>query len=167
MRSSGCIQVLIGLESPVLAGLDGLEQRGNWKKQKMPQYLSAIRRIQAAGIRVIGCFIVGLDGHDGSIFEEIYQFAILTELFDIQITLPTPFPGTPFYARLKREGRLLEPEAWDKCTLFDLNFQPKYLSVSELREGFKDLGFRLYEDETTRWRRTNFKKYLRNLQSDH
>jgi radical SAM superfamily enzyme YgiQ (UPF0313 family) len=167
MRSSGCVQILVGLESPVLAGLDGLEQRWNWKKKKMPQYLSAIRQIQSSGIRVIGCFIVGLDGHDCGIFEEIYQFAIESELFDIQITLPTPFPGTPFYARLKREGRLLEPEAWDKCTLFDLNFQPKYLSVSELREGFKDLGFRLYDEEITRWRRTNFKKYLRKLTSDH
>jgi radical SAM superfamily enzyme YgiQ (UPF0313 family) len=166
MRSSGCVQILIGLESPILAGLDGLEQRWNWKKQKMPHYLSAIRQIQSSGIRVIGCFIVGLDGHDSKIFEEIYQFAVAAELFDIQITLPTPFPGTAFYSRLKRERRLLEPEAWDKCTLFDLNFQPKYLTVSELREGFRNLGFRLYGEEITRWRRTNFKKYLRHLESD-
>lgn len=167
MRLSGCVQILVGLESPVLAGLDGLEQRKNWKKKKMPQYLSAIRQIQSQGIRVIGCFIVGLDGHDCNIFEEIYQFAVESELFDIQITLPTPFPGTSFYSRLKREGRLLDPEAWEKCTLFDLNLQPKYMSVSELREGFMNLGFRLYEDEITRWRRTNFKKYLRNLESDN
>jgi radical SAM superfamily enzyme YgiQ (UPF0313 family) len=162
MSESGCVQVLVGLESPIIAGLDGLELRRNWKKQKMPQYLSAIRQIQSYGIRVIGCFIVGLDGHDIDIFNYIYQFAIESELFDIQITLPTPFPGTPFYSRLHQEERLLEPEAWEKCTLFDLNFQPKYMTISELREGFKDLGFRLYSEEFTRWRRSNFKKYLKN-----
>ena len=161
MLESGCVQILVGLESPIFEGLEGIELRSNWKKNKLPFYLEAIHKIQSHGIRVIGCFIIGLDGHNSEIFDRVYQFSIDSELFDIQITLPTPFPGTPFYSRLQQEGRLLEPEAWDRCTLFDLNFQPKYMSVSELRDGFRDLGMRLYSDELTTWRKSNFKKYLK------
>jgi radical SAM superfamily enzyme YgiQ (UPF0313 family) len=161
MQKTGCVQLLIGLESPIMEGLDGIELRKNWKKYKYPYYLKAIHTIQSHGIRVIGCFIIGLDGHNSEIFDQVYQFSIDSELFDIQITLPTPFPGTPFYSRLQQEGRLIEPEAWDKCTLFDLNFKPKYMSVSELRDGFRDLGKRLYGSELTTWRKSNFKEYLK------
>lgn len=161
MKEAGCVQILVGLESPVMEGLDGIELRKNWKKYKHPYYLKAIHTIQSHGIRVIGCFIVGLDGHNSEIFDKVYQFSIDSELFDIQITLPTPFPGTPFYSRLQREGRLLEPEAWEKCTLFDLNFKPKYMTVSELRDGFRDLGKRLYRGDLLTWRKSNFKEQLR------
>ena len=40
----------------------------------------------------------------------------------MQITVLTPFPGTRLYDRLLAEGRLLYPGAWDRCTLFDVNF---------------------------------------------
>ena len=80
----------------------------------------------------------------------------------MQITYQTPFPGTPLYDRLQREGRLLYPGAWDRCTLFDINFQPTHMTVDELRQGFYRLAERLYGDELTSWRRTNFaEKYLR------
>ncbi len=161
MRESGCAQILVGLESPIIEGLEGIELRRNWKINKLPCYLEAIQRIQSHGIRVIGCFIIGLDGHNSKIFDQVYQFSIDSELFDIQITLPTPFPGTPFYSRLLQEKRLLEPEGWDKCTLFDLNFKPKYMTVSELQDGFRNLGERLYSDELTAWRKSNFKEYLK------
>lgn len=105
MRDSGCMQILIGLESPILAGLEGLELRRNWKKIQFPQYLEAIHKIQSYGIRVVGCFIIGLDGHNSEIFDHIYQFSIESKLFDIQITLPTPFLNTPFTSDYnEREG---------------------------------------------------------------
>ena len=64
MHESGCVQVLIGLESPELTGMDGIELKSNWKLKNWWRYKQAIRKIQGHGIRVIGCFIVGLDGHD-------------------------------------------------------------------------------------------------------
>jgi hypothetical protein len=35
LRESGCSQILIGLESPVIAGMDGLEQKANWKAKQV------------------------------------------------------------------------------------------------------------------------------------
>src|SRR4029077_7081389 len=62
MRDSGCQQVLIGLESPRRASLDGLELKTNWKARRQDAYRDAIVKIQSFGITVNGCFILGLDG---------------------------------------------------------------------------------------------------------
>jgi radical SAM superfamily enzyme YgiQ (UPF0313 family) len=160
MRASGCRQVLIGLESPRSAGLSGLELRRNWKLRKLPGYLSAVRAIQAHGITVNGCFILGLDGDDESVFDDIYRFVELSGLFDVQITVLTPFPGTPLYDRLAAEGRLLEPAAWERCTLFDVNFVPRQMSPQRLHEGLKQLARRLYEPAFVEHRRQRFIREL-------
>jgi hypothetical protein len=60
-----------------------------------------------------------------------------------------------------REGRILRDHAWELCTLFDINFQPKNMSVAELQSGFLNLGKQLYSAEETRERRANFKRMLR------
>jgi hypothetical protein len=60
-----------------------------------PRYLERLRRIQDAGITVNGCFILGLDGHDTSIFEQVLDFALEVPLYDVQITLLTPFQAQP------------------------------------------------------------------------
>jgi radical SAM superfamily enzyme YgiQ (UPF0313 family) len=162
MRDGGCAEVLIGFESPVEAGLEGLELKQDWKHKHWPQYKEAIRRIQSHGIRVNGCFVLGLDEHGPEIFDQVYDFAIETELFDVQITLLTAFPGTPLYARLKREGRLLREGAWERCTLFDVNHAPRRMGPEELRQGFHGLAARLYAEDLAQWRRENFsRKFLR------
>jgi radical SAM superfamily enzyme YgiQ (UPF0313 family) len=121
MWESGCAEVLIGLESPTRDGLAGLELKNDWKQRHWESYRQAVTRIQSHGIRVNGCFILGLDGQSVDIFDQVRDFAKDTEMFDVQITINTPFPGTPLHARLKREGRLLQEAAWDRCTLFDIN----------------------------------------------
>ena len=61
--------------------------------------------------------------------------------------------------RLKQEGRLLRENAWELCTLFDINFKPAKMSVDELRQGFYDLAGRLYSDSFTKYRRDEFAKW--------
>jgi radical SAM superfamily enzyme YgiQ (UPF0313 family) len=161
MRRSGCAQVLIGLESPVEAGLAGLELNNDWKRKRWPRYREAIRRIQSHGVSVNGCFVLGLDGQTSRIFADVAEFVRSTELYEVQVTLLTAFPGTPLLARLEREQRILEPRRWDKCTLFDVNFRPREMSPEELERGFKKLVVELYGDEFTRWRRSRFRQNLR------
>lgn len=162
LHSSGCAEVLIGLESPIESGLPGLELKSDWKHRRWTEYRRAIERFQSHGIRVNGCFILGLDGHTPDIFDAVFEFARETELYDVQITVQTPFPGTPLYARLKQAGRLLHDGEWNRCTLFDINFVPDAMSVKELRQGFYDLAKRLYGEEISQWRKKNFNdKYLR------
>lgn len=162
MREAGCAEVLIGLESPSEQGMRGLELKADWKRKRRGDYLRLVHNIQSHGIRVNGCFVLGLDGQTPDIFDRVYNFARELELYDVQITLQTPFPGTPLYERLRRTGRLLEANAWHRCTLFDLTFQPTPMTADELVQGFRDLAVRLYSDEATGWRRETFKnKYRR------
>jgi len=77
-------------------------------------------------------------------------------LYDVQITVLTPFPGTPLYDRLLAEGRILRPGRWDLCTLFDVNFRPSGMTVEELREGVYWLAERLYSAECLERRRRPF-----------
>lgn len=159
MHESGCAMVLIGLESSTKEALAGLELKSNWKQNQWSKYRDAIRKIQSHGIRVNGCFVLGLDEHKPDIFDDVFEFARGTELFDVQITYQTPFPGTPLYQRLKRENRLLHDGAWERCTLFDINYLPRHMTVEELRNGFHRLAKRLYSEEMTLWRRENFKRH--------
>ena len=166
MRDAGCAQVLIGLESPTEEPLCGLERNSDWKRKRFSEYRQAVHTIQSHGITVNGCFITGLDGQTSDVFDAIYDFVRDTELYEVQITILTPFPGTALYARLKQENRLNEPVNWKTCTLFDLNFRPLNMTEKELREGFRQLAVKLYSDEFTQWRRDTYKHNLRRAVSE-
>lgn len=165
MRDSGCQQVLIGLESQRPASLRQIELNSDWKARQQDFYKAAIAKIQSYGITVNGCFIFGLDGDTPEVFDETLHFVRESGLYEVQITFLTPFPGTPLYARLKSEGRILRDRAWELCTLFDINIQPKNMSVEELQSGFLKLAKQLYSAEETRARRSGFKSRLKDSQN--
>jgi radical SAM superfamily enzyme YgiQ (UPF0313 family) len=155
MRRAGCAQILIGLEDPA-EGTEGMELKSNWKARQRSHYLDNIRRIQDHDITVNGCLVLGLDTHTEESFDQIWDFIQQSELYEIQLTLLTPFPGTPLYERFSRAGRLIEPLAWEKRTLFDVTYQPKHLSVAALRKGLLDLASKVYSQEFTDFRRRQF-----------
>jgi radical SAM superfamily enzyme YgiQ (UPF0313 family) len=156
MRRAGCRQVLVGLESPGAGPLKGMEMRADMKAKWVDRYAERIATIQGHGVTVNGCFILGLDGHTTEVFEEVLEFSVEHHLYDVQITVLTAFPGTPLYARFKREGRIIEDGRWDLCTLFDVNYVPRGMTAQELREGMYWLSERLYSAETTERRRARF-----------
>jgi radical SAM superfamily enzyme YgiQ (UPF0313 family) len=157
---SGCRQLLIGFESPTSAALQGMDSSG-WKAGHYKQYRGAIDAIQNRGISVNGCFIVGNDSDTPEIFPEIERFVKSSGLADVQVTVLTPFPGTSLHARLKREGRLLREQYWDRCTLFDVNFVPKNMTVEDLEQGLEHLMGSLYTEEETARRREAYVVLLR------
>jgi radical SAM superfamily enzyme YgiQ (UPF0313 family) len=134
LASSGCVQVLVGVES-LTTHYDGFGA----KRAPLPRVMDALRRVQDAGVAVIGCFVVGGDDDTLSTMHELGEWLTTCELADIQITLQTPFPGTPLRARLAAEGRLLSNRSWDACTLFDVAYQPANMSVAELERGFRNV----------------------------
>jgi radical SAM superfamily enzyme YgiQ (UPF0313 family) len=161
MRESGCRQVLIGLESPAAAGLDGIELRRNWKLGRLADYEAAVARIQSKGITVNGCFVLGLDGDTPETFDQIYDFVARTGLYEVQLTVMTAFPGTPLYRRLREEGRVIQDRAWNLCTLFDVNHVPRGMSAAELQQGLIDLASRIYDPAFVQERRQRFFRQLK------
>ncbi|MGZ8939510.1 MAG: B12-binding domain-containing radical SAM protein, partial [Limisphaerales bacterium] len=161
MRDSGCQQILIGLESPGRPSLDGLELNSNWKARQQDHYKEAIAKIQSYGITVNGCFILGLDGNTPAVFDDVLDFVRTSGLYEVQVTFQTAFPNTPLYHRLKAEGRIIRDQAWELCTLFDINFEPLGMTRDQLQSGFLKLVKTLYSDEETQSRRSSFRKRLR------
>ncbi|MGB8360588.1 MAG: radical SAM protein [Acidimicrobiia bacterium] len=160
LAESGCRELLIGLESPTAEGLEGIELKRNWKRRQVDKYHAAIETIQGHGIAVNACFVLGLDGDGPGVFDAIAEFVEKANPFDVQITVLTPFPGTPLYQRLLGEGRIIEPGAWEKCTLFDINYMPKRMTLEELGMKGLDLAMRLYSKEATARRRKGFKEQI-------
>jgi radical SAM superfamily enzyme YgiQ (UPF0313 family) len=153
LAESGCRQILVGLESPGADELCGVDPH-NWKQKRSGRYLEAIERIQARGVTVNGCFVLGLDGHTPDIFERVKEFVERSQLLEVQLTVQTPFPGTPLYDRLAREGRLLRPRYWERCTLFDVTYRPRGMTVEQLEAGLRWLFAEIYnEREYTRRKR--------------
>ena len=105
---------------------------------------------------VNGCFILGLDAHTPDVFGEVLEFVRGSGLAEVQYTVLTPFPGTPLHARLRREGRLLQERFWDRCTLFDVTFRPKRMTVEELETGLRWLFEETYARRETEARLQSF-----------
>jgi radical SAM superfamily enzyme YgiQ (UPF0313 family) len=163
MKESGCAQILIGLESPKKSTLDGVERKANWKFNQADRYIDAIGRIQDAGITVNGCFVLGLDNADTTSFDGVLDFVQRSGLYEVQITVMTAFPGTPLYDRLLSENRILKPDAWELCTLFDINYLPKQMTVDELNNGLLDLTQKIYSDDAVNKRVRQFFKRKKEL----
>jgi radical SAM superfamily enzyme YgiQ (UPF0313 family) len=155
LAASGCRQLLIGFESPFAGDLAGLDP-AEWKRRRAPGLRKVIDTLQSRGVSVNGCFILGLDTHTPDVFPAVLEFVRASGLAEVQYTVLTPFPGTPLYARLRREGRLLAERFWDRCTLFDVTFVPKRMTVDELEAGLRWLFGETYSRPATEARIQSF-----------
>lgn len=142
LASSGCVQVLVGLESIVF------RHPGMGAKQaELSRMIDACLAIQDAGVAVLGCFIVGADGETRASLERLTAFLLGCPLADVQVTLQTPFPGTGLYRRLAKAGRLLPERGWSHYTLFDVTHQPDEMAVPELERGFREVLSQVFAKE--------------------
>lgn len=144
LAPAGCVQVLIGIESFAMRhpGMGA-------KAAPQERILRAIDNIQSAGVAAIGCFILGADGEDHDSLQSLADFLDSANFSDIQLTIATPFPGSPLRARLERQGRLLKGRSYESCTLFDVAFQPDRLSVEQLERAFVNLCRHAFSAEPT------------------
>jgi len=160
LKDAGCRQLLIGFESPFSSDLIDMDPV-QWKAKSSAKIHKVIDTLQSRGISVNGCFVLGLDNHGPEIFSLLNNFVKSSGLAEVQYTVLTPFPGTQLYMRLKMEGRLLKNEYWNRCTLFDVNFVPKKMSVQELEDGMIFLFKNTYTREATSLRKRSFSKQMK------
>lgn len=144
LRASGCRQVLVGIESLVFRhpGMGA-------KADRLERMLAAVDAIQAAGIVVNGCFVLGADGETDESAERLAEFLCDSPFAEVQVTLQTPFPGAPLRERLRAEGRLPADAPWSSHTLFDVCFEPDRMSVVELEAAFEAVLRRVFSAQQT------------------
>jgi radical SAM superfamily enzyme YgiQ (UPF0313 family) len=156
-RQSGCKALLIGLESVCGKSLENLDPQ-NWKLRKLEKYPEYIKKIQATGISSMGSFMVGLDGDDITIFQQLIAFIKDNYLNSSSIAVIDAYPGTRLRERLLQENRVL-PTNWDNYTKTGINIIPKNMNLPELATGLS-----ICLDEIYNWEAIlRMKKYYREL----
>jgi radical SAM superfamily enzyme YgiQ (UPF0313 family) len=141
-RAAGFEWAFLGLETP-----DPQTLREAGKPQNTAgDMLGAVRRIHAAGIDILGGFIVGFDRDTPAVFEQQRRFILSSGIMVAMVGLLTALPKTPLYARLKREGRLLEDAAHSDNTRARTNIIPRSMSPAQLIAGYLRLYAELLGD---------------------
>ena len=128
MRDSGCIGLILGLESPKAGTLAEAGKR----YARADQYVPMIRKIQSYSISIWGSFIFGFDGDGWRDCMNAVRFAQKCDLCMSCYPILTPYPGTEVFDQYCAEGRLLTRD-WDKYNGATVVFQPKRMSIDQLR----------------------------------
>ena len=117
---------------------------------------TAIAKIQSYGIDVYGTFIVGLGGNDTSVFQMTRNFIKNNYLYGVNITVPTPLPGTALREKMLQENRVLTND-WSYYTFWVVTIQTKKMQMTQLEEGLLHLYENLYTDTLIAQRLTHMK----------
>lgn len=136
-----------GIESVNSDSLKSFQKNINLKKFSENKYHLLISRIRREGIAVLGAFVLGGDDEDISIFDSTLKFVESSGIDILQITKPTPLPGTELWKKLSSEKRILDqnfPEAWDNYRLTKMIYEPEKMTIEDVYEGFTYLRLRYY-----------------------
>jgi radical SAM superfamily enzyme YgiQ (UPF0313 family) len=127
---SGCRGLLIGLESVTADSL--AETRKGFNKHS--DYLRVVQKLHERKIALMGCFVFGFDHDDQQSFARTVELVQEAKIDLPRYAIQTPFPGTPLYQRLQREGRILTDD-WGLYDGQHVVFQPARMSPGELLRG--------------------------------
>jgi radical SAM superfamily enzyme YgiQ (UPF0313 family) len=121
--------------------------------------LAAVRKIQRAGIEVMGGFIVGFDNDPSDIFERQYRFIQESGIVTAMVGMLTALPQTRLFKRLKEEGRLLGESTGNNLDAA-INFIPR-MDRDTLVQGYRQLVQHLYSPREYYRRASTFLRWHR------
>jgi radical SAM superfamily enzyme YgiQ (UPF0313 family) len=130
-KQSGCAGLFIGFDS---INKQRMIKKIPDSKNVEEVYINAIKSIQKKGIAVVAAFVFGLDNDDTSVFERSLRIAQRGGANLVNFSVLVPYPGTPIFNRLKKEGRIIEWD-WSKYISPNVCFEPKNMSVRQVKEG--------------------------------
>jgi len=129
IAESGGKWIFIGMESLDPANLASVAKTFN----KPAEYARILEGLARRNVYAITSFIFGLDHDTVGVAQrtlaQVRQWPPVLPVFG-QIT---PFPATPLYTRLEREGRLTRPKHWLDFAPFQMAHTPLHMSISEVQ----------------------------------
>jgi len=138
MVEAGFDTVFIGLETPNEESLKECQKDQNCGRD----LVAAVHRLQAAGLQVLGGYIIGFDSDDESIFSRQIKFIQESGVVTAMVGLLNAVPNTKLWQRLKEENRLLFNASGDN-TDGSINFIPK-MDMNQLLEGYRQVVKTIY-----------------------
>lgn len=137
MARAGCRYIYTGLESLNPESIASMNKGQN----KLGEVKTVLDRAYRSGIMVSFGLIVGSDGDTNEYLEKLPSY--LSELESFSVTflgIVCPYPETPLYAQLQREGRLLPGTISRDYDGYTLCHRPKNLHPSEAVEHYQRLA---------------------------
>jgi radical SAM superfamily enzyme YgiQ (UPF0313 family) len=93
------------------------------------------KRCQDAGIEIIPSIFFGSDFDTPDIFDKSLRYLERNKIVDCEFTISTPYPGSPWFSKMEKEGRLLTKD-WFYYNNAHAVFKPKSMTARELHEGY-------------------------------
>jgi len=110
--------------------------------------LTAVRKAFDAGIEPYTSFLVGNEDDNEGTFDRMLAFADVAGIRKAEFAILTPYPGTPIWARLLSEGRILTLD-WSKYNDANVVFRPKKLTPERLLDGYLYLWREFYRSRSS------------------
>lgn len=107
-KKAGCYSVYFGVET----GDDEILKRIN-KGIKTEQVRKAFQMAKKVGLETLGFFMFGLTGETEETMQRTIDFAKELNPDYAKVTILVPFPSTPIYAELEKQGRI-KTKDWSK-----------------------------------------------------
>lgn len=146
MAVAGFYILFLGLETPSKISLN----EANKNHLLKINVYDAVKKIQSYGICIDSGGLLGFDNDTKDIFNEHYDFYQTLNIPCIYLSVLYATPGTEFYKRLDKEGRIngdkfsLGSNQGSLQTALTTNIIPKNMSKEEIIDGYKKLTEKLY-----------------------
>lgn len=127
---SGFQMAVCGIEN---VNPENLASVGKQSVNRPERYHEWIRRFRKAGVIILAGMILGFDTDNADSIAANLHFMRTEKIPMISLYLLTPFPGTPLFARLEEQERLLTKN-WSLYDSYTCVFRPKNLSPETLTD---------------------------------
>jgi len=119
----------------------GLESaQSSYSKLTGTDTLQLTKELRSHGIKLLGSTIVGLEHHTPENIHSEIEYAASHDTDFHQFMLYTPVPGTPLYAEMAGQGRLLDVNLADIHGQHEFNFEHAAISREDSKR-FLDFAF--------------------------
>jgi anaerobic magnesium-protoporphyrin IX monomethyl ester cyclase len=126
MREAGCIAVWLGVESGSEVMLGAMN-----KNIKLEQTRKAYKTAQEVGLMTIANVVLGFPGETEQTAKETIRFVKQLNPDDVGFYVATPYPGTPMYEQIIKNGWLRVTD-FDKYDTAGPTFETPWLSMEKL-----------------------------------
>ena len=143
---AGCKMVFLGLEAEQVDALEEVHKQLNINRG-VDYYSHAFRRINRAGIAVLGAFIFGMDGDTPDKLQQRADYMVNHDIDVMQTTVITPLPGTRVFDRYCKEQRLLYTDFhkdWDHYDMTEVIHKPGSMEPDQLYRKMIEINRKIY-----------------------